>query len=302
MLGQGGAIAERRFQLSGWMDGVRDVAREWKVVATGSVIGVIFGIIPAIGASASTWVAYGHAVSTAKDKSMVGKVDPRGMLAPEGANNATITTDLVPTLLLPARGRPRPSSSARLAGVIPGPRFVQMNLDLMLIVGRGDRAVPAPRSASLEPWIARSPASIRLVAARSRRLLLGSFDSKKRCSTSIRSSLRRARRVMKSAQLRRPLSWFRARRSIEAIFGRHQLRWTGQRGDRARPDRARGPAPRAHVRRAIRREIGGARERAAPAALGKWATPQSRDDRGCLGSGGLAGTAGCLRSISREAR
>ena len=36
---------------------------------------------------------------------MVGKGDPRGMLAAEGANNATITTDLVPTLLVRRAGR-----------------------------------------------------------------------------------------------------------------------------------------------------------------------------------------------------
>src|SRR3972149_5818134 len=35
MLGQGGAIAEQRFRLSGWMEGARDVVREWKVGATG---------------------------------------------------------------------------------------------------------------------------------------------------------------------------------------------------------------------------------------------------------------------------
>lgn len=187
MLGQGGAIAERRFQLSGWMDGVRDVAREWKIVATGSVIGVIFGIIPAIGASASTWVAYGHAVSTAKDKSKVGKGDPRGMLAAEGANNATITTDLVPTLLFAVPGGPAAAvflGALFVWGYYPGPRFVQMNLDLMFLIVWSS-AIAAVLGAALcfaaSPWIARlTRIDFGLVAAPLIVvMLLGSFDSRK---------------------------------------------------------------------------------------------------------------------------
>jgi putative tricarboxylic transport membrane protein len=187
MLGQGGAIAEQRFRLSGWMEGVRDVAREWKIVATGSVIGVIFGIIPAIGASASTWVAYGHAVSTAKDKSMVGKGDPRGMLAAEGANNATITTDLVPTLLFAVPGGPAAAvflGALFVWGYYPGPRFVQMNLDLMFLIVWSS-AIAAVLGAALcfaaSPWIARlTRIDFGLVAAPLIVvMLLGSFDSKK---------------------------------------------------------------------------------------------------------------------------
>jgi TctA family transporter len=187
MLGQGGAIAEQRFQLSGWMEGVRDVGREWKIVATGSVIGVIFGIIPAIGASASTWVAYGHAVSTAKDKSMVGKGDPRGMLAAEGANNATITTDLVPTLLFAVPGGPAAAvflGALYVWGYFPGPRFVQMNLDLMFLIVWSS-AIAAVLGAALcfavSPWIARlTRVDFGLVAAPLIVvMLLGSFDSKK---------------------------------------------------------------------------------------------------------------------------
>lgn len=187
MLGQGGAIAEQRFRLSGWMEGVRDVVREWKVVATGSVIGVIFGVIPAIGASASTWVAYGHAVSTAKDKSMVGKGDPRGMLAAEGANNATITTDLVPTLLFAVPGGPAAAvflGALFVWGYYPGPRFVQMNLDLMFLIVWSS-AIAAVLGAALcfaaSPWIARlTRIDFGLVAAPLIVvMLLGSFDSKK---------------------------------------------------------------------------------------------------------------------------
>jgi TctA family transporter len=187
MLGQRGAIAQERFRLSGWIEGVRDVARQWKVVSMGSLIGVIFGVIPAIGASASTWIAYGQAVSTAKDRSMVGKGDPRGMLAAEGANNATITTDLVPTLLFAVPGGPAAAvflGALFVYGFYPGPRFVQMNLDLMFLIVWSS-ALAAVLGAGLcfaaSPWIARiTRIDFGLVAAPLVVIiLLGSFEAKK---------------------------------------------------------------------------------------------------------------------------
>ncbi|MGH7402127.1 MAG: tripartite tricarboxylate transporter permease [Candidatus Rokuibacteriota bacterium] len=187
MLGQGGAIAQQRFKLSGWADGARDVVRQWKVVVMGSVVGVIFGVIPAVGASASTWIAYGQAVSTAKDKSMIGKGDPRGMLAAEGANNATITTDLVPTLLFAVPGGPAAAvflGALFVYGYYPGPRFVQMNLDLMFLIVWSS-ALSAVLGAALcfaaSPWIARlTRIDFGLVAAPLIAvILLGSFEIKK---------------------------------------------------------------------------------------------------------------------------
>ena len=187
MLGKGGAIAQERFKLSGWMDGVRDVGRNWRVVSMGSVIGVIFGIIPAVGATASTWIAYGQATSSAKDKSMVGKGDPRGMLAAEGANNATITTDLVPTLLFAVPGGPAAAvflGALFVYGYFPGPRFVAQNLDLMfLIVWSSALAaiIGAAMCFAASPWIARlTRVDFGLVAAPLIAvILLGSFEAKK---------------------------------------------------------------------------------------------------------------------------
>ena len=46
-----------------------------------------------------TWLAYGQAVATAKDKRKFGKGDPRGIVGPESANNSVEAGDLIPTLL-----------------------------------------------------------------------------------------------------------------------------------------------------------------------------------------------------------
>lgn len=137
MLAQGGAIARRVVLGSGWMEGARDVLRHWGLVVRGALLGTIAGLLPAVGANASTWVAYGHAVSVSPDKSRFGRGDIRGIIAPESANNSTVASDLVPTLLFSVPGGP---AAAVLLGALfahgyyPGPRFVQDNLDLMFVI------------------------------------------------------------------------------------------------------------------------------------------------------------------------
>ena len=117
----------------GLMQGVRDVFRNIGLVLRCSWLGAAIGVVPGLGSSVSDWVAYGHAVQTAKDKSQFGKGDIRGVLAPESANNATTGGALIPTLLF---GIPGSSSMAMflggmaLIGLQPGPRMLESSLDL----------------------------------------------------------------------------------------------------------------------------------------------------------------------------
>jgi putative tricarboxylic transport membrane protein len=137
MLGKGGAISEQRFRLSGWAAGARDVARNWALAIKGALIGVIAGLIPAVGANASTWISYGHAISTTKDKSKVGKGEVRGIVASEGANNATVAADLVPTMLFGVPGGPAAAvflGALYVYGFYPGPRLIASQPDLMFLI------------------------------------------------------------------------------------------------------------------------------------------------------------------------
>jgi putative tricarboxylic transport membrane protein len=137
MLGQGGAISEHRFKLSGWGAGARDVARNWFLAVKGALIGVTAGLIPAVGANASTWISYGHAISTIKDKSKVGKGEVRGIVASEGANNATVAADLVPTMLFGVPGGPAAAvflGALFVYGYYPGPRLIASHPDLMFLI------------------------------------------------------------------------------------------------------------------------------------------------------------------------
>ena len=131
------AIAEVASLGSGWLKGIRDTLREWGVVLRCSAIGCVIGAMPGLGGAVSNWMAYGHAVQTAKDKSQFGRGDVRGVLAPESANNAGIGGDLVPTLLF---GIPGSGATAIflggmvLLGIQPGITLVETRLDLVYTI------------------------------------------------------------------------------------------------------------------------------------------------------------------------
>jgi putative tricarboxylic transport membrane protein len=115
------------------MDGVRDARKHWWLVVRCSLIGTYIGMLPGLGASIVDWVAYGHAVQSAKDKSQFGKGDIRGVIAPEAANNAIKGGALMPTL---AFGIPGSLGTSILLGALimqglrPGPSMLEANLHI----------------------------------------------------------------------------------------------------------------------------------------------------------------------------
>lgn len=137
MLAQGGGIAGQGMKLGRRSDGVRDFfANKWLIIRS-SIIGVFGGFVPAVGASASTWVAYGHAIRSTKDKSKFGKGEVRGVASAEGANNATVISDLVPTLLFSVPGGPAAAiflGALFSFGFYPGPRMITQSPDLMYLI------------------------------------------------------------------------------------------------------------------------------------------------------------------------
>jgi TctA family transporter len=137
MLASGGGISHRRMEVNHWGAGFADFWRNRWLVLRSSFIGVLGGFVPAVGASASTWVAYGHAIRSTKDKSKFGKGEIRGVAASEGANNATVISDLVPTLLFSVPGGPAAAiflGALFSFGYYPGPRMITQNPDLMFLI------------------------------------------------------------------------------------------------------------------------------------------------------------------------
>ena len=115
------------------LDGVRDAVRHWWLAVRCSVIGTYVGIIPGIGAQIVDWIAYGHAVQSAKDNARFGKGDIRGVIAPEAANNAIRGGALIPTI---AFGIPGSLGASILLGALliqglqPGPDMLTRHLPI----------------------------------------------------------------------------------------------------------------------------------------------------------------------------
>jgi putative tricarboxylic transport membrane protein len=129
-----GAVVELA---GGWISGIKEWLGYWGQVLRGALIGIWAGVLPGVGATAGTWLAYGQAVATAKDKRTFGKGDPRGIVGPESANNSVEAGDLIPTLLF---GIPGGVPAAMLLGMLltygiqPGPAIISDHLDLMYLI------------------------------------------------------------------------------------------------------------------------------------------------------------------------
>lgn len=137
-----GLMRERRVTISGSRDatrlsgslrkGIGAVFRYPGVFLRSSVIGTVIGMVPGVGGTVASFVAYGHAAQLAKrGDHEFGKGDIRGVLAPEAANDAKDGGALVPAL---AFGLPGGTGTAMLLAVLsvhgiePGREMLSSNL------------------------------------------------------------------------------------------------------------------------------------------------------------------------------
>lgn len=133
LLRSGTTISQQPLLKGGERQGIRDVIQNKGLVLRTSGLGCLIGALPGIGGSVVDWLAYGHAVRSAKDKSQFGKGDIRGVIAVEGSNNAVLGGALLPTLLFAVPGSGSTAlflSGLILIGIQPGPAMVQGNLPL----------------------------------------------------------------------------------------------------------------------------------------------------------------------------
>jgi len=109
----------------------------WLTLRT-TIIGIVIGMMPGLGAEVASWLAYGHAVQSASDKSRFGKGAIEGVIAPETANNSKEGGSLLPTVCF---GIPGSSTMAlmmaglAILGLPVGPNLVTQHLDFVLLMG-----------------------------------------------------------------------------------------------------------------------------------------------------------------------
>ncbi|MCF8563137.1 tripartite tricarboxylate transporter permease [Alicyclobacillus tolerans] len=135
--GQLSADRDSELRLTGVWAGMKSVFQNFGVFVRGNLIGTFMGMIPGVGGSITTIVAYGQAAQLSKHPEQYGQGEIGGVIAPEAANNSKDASGFIPTLLF---GIPSHVEMAVLLGTLtvlgidPGPRLVQTHPDRVLMV------------------------------------------------------------------------------------------------------------------------------------------------------------------------
>jgi putative tricarboxylic transport membrane protein len=117
----------------GMRQGIGDAFRHWGLMLRCTGIGIYIGMLPGLGGVIVDWIAYGHAVQSAKDKTQFGKGDIRGVIAPESANNAMKGGALMPTVAFGIPGSPAMAillGAFLIQGFQPGIQMLTTKLDV----------------------------------------------------------------------------------------------------------------------------------------------------------------------------
>lgn len=98
------------------------------------VLGYIIGVIPGLGSSVATFVAYGQAKQTCKNPETFGTGRIEGVIAPESCSNAKEGGALLTTLALGIPGSATMAlllAAIMMQGLTPGPTLMRDNLSLV---------------------------------------------------------------------------------------------------------------------------------------------------------------------------
>ena len=128
-------VSHLKFGARQVLEGVVYTVRRPFLVLRSAVVGTTIGIVPAVGGTLASFLAYFQAAKTVKDPKF-GQGDPRGVLAPEAANNAKDAGAALPTL---AFGIPGSADWAIILGamvihgITPGPNLMRDHPDVVWV-------------------------------------------------------------------------------------------------------------------------------------------------------------------------
>jgi len=99
-------------------DGIKVSFKEWRLSLRGGAIGAVIGILPGLGGGISDWMAYGSARAACPNEKF-GNGNIKGVIGPEGSNNAGKASAFIPTVLFG----------------IPGASFAAVTMALFMYMG-----------------------------------------------------------------------------------------------------------------------------------------------------------------------
>ena len=112
---------------------LRDMAKYWKTVVMGSIVGVWMGFKPG-GATPASFMAYGFAKASSAESEEFGKGHVAGILAPEAAAHGAGTSALLPMITLGIPGSPTAAvilGGLMIWGLQPGPMLFKEKPDFV---------------------------------------------------------------------------------------------------------------------------------------------------------------------------
>jgi len=133
-------VPHEHSKLAGQHATFAEYRRYLKSIIRGSLIGVVLGAIPGIGASPSAFLSYSEAKRTSPNGKNFGKGELEGVAAAEAGNNGVAGATLIPLLAL---GVPGDIITAIILGAFmihglrPGPLLFQDNIDLIYALFMG---------------------------------------------------------------------------------------------------------------------------------------------------------------------
>jgi putative tricarboxylic transport membrane protein len=112
------------------IDGVKATLAQPAAVGRASMVGIILGIIPGLGAAVANFISYSFEKRRSKTPEEFGKGSHKGIIASEACDNAVASSSLIPTFTLGIPGSATMAvvlAAFYLQGIQPGPRVLQSN-------------------------------------------------------------------------------------------------------------------------------------------------------------------------------
>ncbi|WP_332715592.1 tripartite tricarboxylate transporter permease [Pelagibacterium mangrovi] len=121
-----------KFKFSSLFPRIKDAVLSWKDLLQGSVTGFFVGVLPGIGATAATMMAYATSKRMSKTPEKYGTGLVQGIAAPESANNSASYASMIPLFTLGIPG------SATTAVMMAGLLMLGLQPGPLLFVNNGD--------------------------------------------------------------------------------------------------------------------------------------------------------------------
>jgi len=124
-------------KITGIISAYKHLPKNWFNLFRSSVIGSIIGILPGLGATMASFMAYGESKRSSKHPEEYCNGSKEGLIASEAANNAVTGGALIPMLTLGIPGDSNTlmmMSAMLIQGLVPGPALFREQLDLVYVI------------------------------------------------------------------------------------------------------------------------------------------------------------------------